>query len=192
MPRVSRKQVPKNKARIENVSEQLFREHGFAAVKIADVMAAAGLTVGAFYGHFKSKEELETIACSKAFETSVEDWKALKGESDEAAGLKSLLLEYFDASNRGQTGPQCAAAAFAGDIARENDESAVRPAYANGIEALVGALELLMASEDGDRRKDALFAISAMIGGLTVARATRGFKIADDIVEAVKEGLSSQ
>jgi len=54
MPRVSRQQAEKNRAAIEEASARLIREQGIKGVSVADLMAAAGLTHGGFYGHFES------------------------------------------------------------------------------------------------------------------------------------------
>ena len=62
--RVSRKQVAENRRRILEAAGRLFRAKGFEAVTVAEVMRAAGLTHGGFYGHFGSKDDLiaQTLA----------------------------------------------------------------------------------------------------------------------------------
>ena len=74
MPRVSKEQTDLNRSAIENVSAKLFREKGFNGVSVSDLMAAAGLTHGGFYGHFSSKDELAAVACANAFDHAVERW----------------------------------------------------------------------------------------------------------------------
>ena len=75
MPRVSREQTDINRLAIEDASSRLFREQGIKAVSVADLMAAAGLTHGGFYGHFESKDALAAVACAKAFEQSAGRWE---------------------------------------------------------------------------------------------------------------------
>src|ERR1700730_8780212 len=70
--RVSRVQAQKNHERIIDVASQLFRERGFDGIGLNDVMEAAGLTRGGFYGHFPSKEELAVEACGRALKTTLE------------------------------------------------------------------------------------------------------------------------
>src|SRR5918993_581993 len=62
--RVSRKQVAENRRKILEAAGRLFRAKGFEAVTVAEVMRAAGLTHGGFYGHFGSKDDLiaQTLA----------------------------------------------------------------------------------------------------------------------------------
>lgn len=68
MARVSKQQMEHNREAIIQVSSTLFREHGLNGVSLNDLMAAAGLTHGGFYGHFASKDELAAIAGRKAIE----------------------------------------------------------------------------------------------------------------------------
>jgi len=56
--KVSREQVRRNRELILAAAARLFRERGLDGVSLAEVMQAAGLTHGAFYGHFESKEAL--------------------------------------------------------------------------------------------------------------------------------------
>ena len=56
--KVSREQVAAHRARILAAAARLFRLRGFEDVTVAEVMKEAGLTHGAFYGHFPSKEAL--------------------------------------------------------------------------------------------------------------------------------------
>jgi TetR/AcrR family transcriptional repressor of nem operon len=56
--KVSRAEVIQNRERILVSAAQLFRTHGFDGINIAQIMKAAGLTHGAFYGYFKSKSDL--------------------------------------------------------------------------------------------------------------------------------------
>ena len=56
--KVSREQMVEHHRRILDVASRLFRDKGFEAVSVAEVMNAAGLTHGGFYGHFSSKDDL--------------------------------------------------------------------------------------------------------------------------------------
>lgn len=70
--KVSREQMVENRRRILQEASRLFRDRGFAAVTVADVMRAAGQTHGGFYGHFRSKDDLiaATVADALADESS--------------------------------------------------------------------------------------------------------------------------
>src|SRR6267154_1173666 len=73
--RVSREKTAETRERILDVAATLFREKGFDGIGVADIMKAAGLTHGGFYGHFASKEDLIAQACAGA--ANVDTWLAV-------------------------------------------------------------------------------------------------------------------
>src|SRR6185437_2367094 len=73
--KVTREQAAENHDRIVETAARLFREHGFEGVGVAELMKAAGLTHGGFYGHFESKEDLVQRACERVLERSTERWR---------------------------------------------------------------------------------------------------------------------
>ena len=75
MPRVSRAQAEAHREAITDASARLFKEHGLKAVSVADLMGAAGLTHGGFYGHFESKDALAGAATAHAYGQAVERWR---------------------------------------------------------------------------------------------------------------------
>ena len=66
--RVSRVQAEENRQKVIDVASRLFREHGFDGIGLKDLMAGAGLTQGAFYKQFASKEDLAAQASKRALE----------------------------------------------------------------------------------------------------------------------------
>src|ERR1700679_4184514 len=64
--KVTKEQVAAHRGRILDAAGRLFRRRGFDDVTVADVMKEAGLTHGAFYGHFASKEALIAAAVAHA------------------------------------------------------------------------------------------------------------------------------
>ncbi len=79
--KVSREQMVENRRQILDVASRLFREKGFDAVSVSEVMKAAGFTHGGFYGHFSSKDDLvaQTIT------------HALEGQKSGGAGLRKFV-----------------------------------------------------------------------------------------------------
>src|SRR5258708_12817446 len=75
--KVTRQQVAKNRQRILEVAGKLFREKGFDGVSVADIMKSAGLTHGAFYVHFASKDDLAAQACANSVGKTQDTWTAL-------------------------------------------------------------------------------------------------------------------
>lgn len=191
MPRVSKEQTDLNRLAIENVSAKLFREKGFNGVSVSDLMAAAGLTHGGFYGHFSSKDELTAVACAKAFDHAVERWKKrVEGAKDEKVALKTIIDNYLSSKNVLDIGTSCPGPALAVDVARESYDKPVRAAYLAGTTELVEVLASLVASNDPtERRKIALAQWSTMVGAMMLARATHDDAIAEEILSAARAQL---
>ena len=74
--RVSRTQAEENRQTVINVASRLFREHGFDGIGLKDLMEGAGLTQGAFYKQFASKDDLAAQASERALESAFARWSA--------------------------------------------------------------------------------------------------------------------
>ena len=72
--RVSRQKAAENRERIIDVAGALFREKGFDGIGVADIMKAAQLTHGGFYGHFASKDDLVAQASQRAMARAAMNW----------------------------------------------------------------------------------------------------------------------
>jgi TetR/AcrR family transcriptional repressor of nem operon len=191
MPRVSREQTEINQQAITDASARLIREHGINGVSVSDLMGAAGLTHGGFYGHFDSKDALAAAACARAFEQSIRRWRqrvaAAAGPID---ALQALVEGYLSLGSRDSPGTTCPTAALVNDVAREPANAPVRAAYVAGVQELVGILSSLQqtGSAECDRRQ-ALQQLATLVGALALARATAGDPISEEIVAAGREML---
>jgi len=79
--RVSRTQAAENRQTVINVASRLFRERGFDGIGLKDLMKGAGLTQGAFYKQFASKEDLAAQASRRALESVSSRWSAAASKS---------------------------------------------------------------------------------------------------------------
>lgn len=189
MPRVSREQADRNRLAIEAASSRLFRERGIDGVTVADLMAAAGLTHGGFYGHFESKDALAAVACEKAFAETVERWK---GVAAGRATPRAMIDTYLSGPHRDHPGKGCPAAALAADVARHDGERSLQDAYVAGLKELLSALAGMQEGADTSARAHAAMAqLATMVGALTLARATRGDPISNQILAAARDFLAS-
>ena len=191
MPRVSRAVTEKNRAAIERVSARLFREQGLQGVSVADLMAAAGLTHGGFYGHFESKDALATVACTKAFDEAVERWESrISATTDRKSALTALVNGYLSSRNSDMVGSGCPLAALATDVAREPVGKPVRNAYMAGLRRLLGVLNALQSNDNPKKdRSVALAQLSTMVGALVLARATKRHALSEQILAAARENM---
>lgn len=194
MPRVSRKQAELNREIIVDAATRLFRERGLHGISVVDVMGAAGLTHGGFYGHFESREALAQEASGRAFEQSIERWKErIAAHDDKNAARQALIEPYLSAASRDNPGDSCPVVAFAGDMCHEAAESGLRGTFMEGLNNLLDTLGPLMDSGDAaSDRQQVLVQYSLMVGALTLARATRGDALSDEILEAARSFLVTQ
>ena len=91
--RVTREQAAAHRERIVQVASTLFRKHGFDGIGVADIMKAAGLTHGGFYGHFASKDDLAAEACILHFLGPDKPWRPADGIP---AWRRELFFHYLD------------------------------------------------------------------------------------------------
>src|ERR1041384_339141 len=92
--RVSRAQAAKNRETVINVASRLFRQRGFDGIGLKDLMKGAGLTQGAFYKQFASKEDLAAQASRRAMASAVNRWSeaAAANPEDPLEAVLSLFL----------------------------------------------------------------------------------------------------
>ena len=195
MPRVSRKQADLNREIIVEAATRLFRERGLHGISVVDVMAAAGLTHGGFYGHFKSREALAQEASGRAFAQSAERWQErIDAHGDDKDAARRALIEpYLSQASRDNPGESCPVVAFAGDICHEAADSGLRQTFMEGLNRLLNAYGTLLDSGDAQAdRQQALVEYSLMVGALTLARASRGDALSDEILDAARTFLTSK
>ncbi|WDU64738.1 TetR family transcriptional regulator [Pseudomonas poae] len=186
MPRVSRKQAELNREIIVEAATHLFRERGLHGISLSDVMAAAGLTHGGFYGHFASKEALATEACQQAFEQANLGWQdKISRSEDLPAARQAVMAPYLSAIHRDNPGDGCPISAFTPDMCREPADTALQHAFIAGVEQ---SLEIFAQLEGGDRQ-NMLAKYAMMIGAITLARATRGSELSDEFLDAARNTL---
>jgi TetR/AcrR family transcriptional regulator, transcriptional repressor for nem operon len=183
--RVSRERAAENRDRIVDVAGRLFRERGFDGIGVANLMKAAGLTHGGFYGHFESKEELEVQACERVLARTGDAWPAMAAKNPEAP-LKGLLDWYLTAQHRDGPGDGCIYAALASDVAKQNSP-ALRRAFTVGLRPAIDTLvQILPGRSKAARRQKALTYLSAMVGALILARAVDDAELSDEILAAAR------
>ncbi|MFJ9559091.1 TetR/AcrR family transcriptional regulator [Streptomyces fuscichromogenes] len=155
-----------------------FRRRGFDGVTISDVMKAAGLTHGGFYGYFGSKEALEAAVCERGVADSVAAVEAAAvdgagdGSADAASALERFVRDYVSVAHRDTPEDGCTVGAPAHDAGRGPVE--IQRVLASGVTGMAQALTRLRNLDAPDGRQDSapdFAALSTMIGALTLARA---------------------
>lgn len=181
--KVSRAQAEENRERILDNAAQLFRERGFDGIGLNELMQAAGLTRGGFYGHFESKDDLAAQATRRALQDNREQWKKQTERS-----LQAWVRTYLSDAHRDQIGGGCGLVALAGDAARGGP--AVREVFAGGVESLAAALQAQMpGADDAERREQALAMLSTLVGALLLSRAVGDAELSRELREAARKHL---
>ncbi|MET9101789.1 TetR family transcriptional regulator [Streptomyces antibioticus] len=193
MARVSQAQAQENRRRVVDTASRLFREQG-TGVSVADLMKAAGLTHGAFYKQFASKEALVDEATAHAFADLARRHTAgleqYSGQRD--AAQRALIDAYLSTEHRDDAADGCPVAGLATDVAREPEDREARRVYAEGVAAFAAFLAPDGATEADaeDAAGDGLTRLSTLVGALILARATQGSPLSEELLAAAHAALT--
>jgi TetR/AcrR family transcriptional repressor of nem operon len=175
--RRSQEDTAKTRARIVAAAAELFRARGIEATSVADVMSAVGLTVGGFYRHFDSKDALVVEAIERA-------------SQEVSARAPGGLETYLSDAHRRHPGRGCPVAALCSEVARGSKTT--RAAFTDALERLLASVEAALPAGARSDRRRVLFAASAAVGALVLARATHDESLSDELLSAVREGLGER
>jgi TetR/AcrR family transcriptional regulator, transcriptional repressor for nem operon len=163
---------------IVDVASKCFRRDGVSAAGIAGIMAEAGLTNGAFYPHFESKEALVREALASA----LADQQHRLDEERTGLDLEGAIRRYLNRAHLEAPAVGCPSAALLPEIARQ--AMATRKTYEEGLRRYVSTLAALLPdaeSATSGRRATAIFGL--MVGTLQLARAVPDAVQAEQILE---------
>ena len=191
--RVSRIQAAENRETVINVASRLFRERGFDGIGLKDLMEGAGLTQGAFYKQFASKEDLAAQASGRALESATLRWSAAIAENPKNP-LGAVIAFYLSTEHREEKMDGCPIVALGSDAARQSSD--VKASFEAGIKAHLEILGRLIAETNGEEPNDKAMAIlSTMVGALTLSRVVNDPDLAQGFLEAaakqVRESVSA-
>ncbi|EEE45740.2 Transcriptional regulator [Roseibium alexandrii DFL-11] len=168
--RVSREDARENRARVVETASQLFRQHGFDGIGIAGLMKASGLTNGAFYKQFASKDALMAEATSHALAENLDHWRRSVAEDASGSPEDTIAHWYLSETHESVRGTGCAYAALAGDAPRQTKE--VREAFDEALRETAALVSGKDETTPLSEQEDAFRFISQMVGALVLARAT--------------------
>lgn len=170
--KVSREQMAENRRRILDVASRLFKEKGFDAVSVAQIMKAAGMTHGGFYGHFSSKDDLvaQTLA------------HALAADSFGKGEFSDFVRSYLAPRHRDNPGNGCPTAGLAAAIRHQTPEA--KAAMAEGLRTQIARIEQALPNEgSAAARGAAIGSWAAMVGAVILARAVDDPELSDEVLE---------
>ena len=182
--KVSREQMKANRQRILTEAGRLFRAKGFDAVGVAEVMQAAGLTHGGFYGHFSSKDDLIAQTVAHMFEPS-DDAKS------ETADLSAFIDTYLSPKHRQGVAAGCPTAALVADIRRQGPEA--RDALTSGVRSQIDRITAAISDTPSpEARRDATGAWATMVGAVIMARTLDDEALSDQILQDARAWIGGR
>ncbi|MFJ9011520.1 TetR/AcrR family transcriptional regulator [Streptomyces canus] len=166
--------------RIVERAGRRFKRDGIDGSGMSTLMADAGLTTGAFYGHFASKEELLTTVVADQLRKQSESFSSQAPPG--RAGLEQLVREYLSVRQRDSPEDGCPSAALLDEIGRCTD--ATRQAYTDGVQTSADNIAARLAPDDPpSARVKALTVFAMMVGTMQLSRALTDPRLADEILE---------
>lgn len=179
--KVSREQMAENRRRILDVASRLFKDKGFDAVSVAEVMKAAGMTHGGFYGHFTSKDDLvaQTLA------------HALSADSFDGGTFSDFVRSYLAPRHRDNPGNGCPTAGLSAAIRHQTP--AAKAAMTEGLRTQIARIEDALPDQAAPgKRLAAIGSWAAMVGAVILARAVDDPELSDEVLEQTRAWIDAK
>ena len=186
--RYSKEHKQETHARIVKRASVRLREKGAHGIGVADLMKEAGLTHGGFYAHFDSREALVIEAFSHAMDRATDRWRKIAEETSPDKRLATIVESYLSPTHRDDPGRGCAVPALGAEIARESPKT--RKAFAAKLEQMIDMMaDQILDVPRKTARKQAIAALTTMMGTLVLARIAGSGEFSDEILGAGREAV---
>jgi len=174
MARYGKEHKQATRRRIIDAAGRRLKGDGIAVAGIATLMADAGLTNGAFYAHFDSKEDLVANALAAQLREQRESFRAMP--------VEQIVRAYLSIEHRDNPEDGCPSAALLDEIGRSTD--ATKRAYTDGLLGVIDDIAERLAPDDPrSARVKTLSVFALMVGTLGVSRALADRQLADEVLE---------
>jgi AcrR family transcriptional regulator len=161
-----------------------FREHGYAGIGVDGLAKAAGVTSGAFYSHFGSKDGAFGVALAAGLDEVIEGVPTFQREHG-ADWVKAFAEYYLGKPHRSDLACGCAMATLTTEVVRSDAE--VHVTFEKKMTLIADLVAHgLAGGSDENRRARAWSMLGVLIGGINVARAMKSAKAAEEVAEAIK------
>ena len=179
MARYGKEHKEATRRRIVETAGQRLKRDGIDGSGVAVLMADAGLTNGAFYAHFASKEELVATAVADQLHQQLERYRA---QASDRAGVEQLVRDYLSIEHRDNPAHGCPSAALLDEIGRCSDIT--KNAYTDGVLGLVDQIASILAPDDPrSARGQTLSLFALLIGTLQLSHALTDRQLANEVLE---------
>ena len=185
--RVSRIQAEENRQTVISVASRLFREHGFDGIGLKDLMENAGLTQGAFYKQFASKDDLAAQASRRALESAFRRWSAAAAANPQDP-LGAVIAFYLSTEHCAERMDGCPVVALGSDAARQGVN--VKASFEAGIRKYLELLGSWVGDAGGEEPSGKAMAIlSTMVGAVVLSRAVNDERLSKHFLQAAAESV---
>jgi TetR/AcrR family transcriptional regulator, transcriptional repressor for nem operon len=177
--RYSKDHKQATRQRILEAAGRRFKEDGIDGAGVAAVMSEAGLTNGAFYAHFASKEDLVAYVLADQLRTQRQSFDA---QPPARGGLEAFIRSYLSAQHRDQFADGCPSAALLDEIARR--PAATKQVYTDELMGVIDDIASHLDPTDAEAaRTDALTLFGLMLGTLQLARTLTDRDLSDQLLD---------
>jgi TetR/AcrR family transcriptional regulator, transcriptional repressor for nem operon len=164
--------------RILEAAGRRFKQDGIDGAGVAAVMSDAGLTNGAFYAHFASKEDLVANVLADQLHTQRHSFDAYPADRP---GLEAFIRAYLSPQHRDESADGCPSAALLDEIARR--PAATRQVFTDELMGVIDDIASRLDPADAEAaRTDALTLFGLMLGTLQLARALTDRDLSDQLL----------
>jgi TetR/AcrR family transcriptional regulator, transcriptional repressor for nem operon len=164
--------------RILDAAGRRFKQDGIDGAGVATLMSDAGLTNGAFYAHFKSKEDLVANVLADQLRTQRDSFDV---QAPDREGLEAFIRAYLSPEHRDQRADGCPSAALLDEIGRR--PAATREVFTDELMGVIDDIALRLDATDAEpARSDALTLFGLMVGTLQLARALTDRDVSDRLL----------
>jgi TetR/AcrR family transcriptional repressor of nem operon len=186
--RVSKENAAANRQQILAAAARLFREQGIGGAGVDAITEAAGLTHGAFYSQFESKEAVVAEAVRLAFDESRQALEDVAKRHGKSEAFARFVVGYLARNHRDSPGSGCVVAALGADVARQ--PKSIRTAFTKALKDTLETLADLVPGKSAAHRYDEVITLfSGMLGALILARAVSEEALSRRILKTVAKRL---
>ncbi|AJR23725.1 MULTISPECIES: TetR/AcrR family transcriptional regulator [Sphingobium] len=181
----------RTRERILTEASRAIRCQGIDRVAVANVMSAAGLTVGGFYAHFASKDDLVAHSVEHMFHERYERFLGLLDVGEPRAAIAKFFDGYLSMTHRSHPETGCPIPSLTSELAHLSEDG--RGRLSNGMRGLIdGVTRLLERAGVDDPEEAANAAFSEALGALVMARMTTDLKTAEKILQRARKSVKER